>query len=377
MIILGSTGEGGWGNLIAYKPIAVFTPQSGQSAQSIIDDLEAFVAEHQARSRLIAGYLSYDFGCALLNVTPQNDDDMKLPLVMAMAYDDWREYIPDSHVAPHTIAMKPVSSRDWYHGAFQKTQAHIKAGDVYQINLAHRLEGSTKLNGRDLFDLLSKGSGADFQAYLEGPGFEILSYSPERFIKIEDGVITTSPIKGTRPRGPTPAEDKKMRSELLNSVKERAELDMITDLMRNDLGRICEVGSVSVADKRKISAYPKLWHANSTITGRLEQSVSPIRALAELMPGGSISGCPKKRALEVIDEVEAKRRGIFTGTVFIINNGVLDSNILIRTLVKKTGKLYASVANGIVYDSREDLEYQELLDKAASFLGSRSLSSDM
>jgi anthranilate/para-aminobenzoate synthase component I len=347
-----------------------FQPRAGQSAQSIIDDLENFAAENQAQDRLIVGYLSYDFGCELLDVRLKIEDDLKLPLVMALAFDNWQTYKAPAGQATPDISMRPVSSRQWYREAFKKTKAHIQAGDVYQINLAHRLEGDTNLSGLDLFKALSDGSGAGFQAYLRGPDFEILSYSPERFIKIDSDNITTSPIKGTRPRGSTPAADETMRNELLNSVKEKAELDMITDLMRNDLGQVCAVGSVQVAEKRHLTAYPRLWHANSTITGRLKPDMSAIRALASLMPGGSISGCPKKRALEVIDEVEAKRRSIFTGSLFVLNDDQLDSSILIRTLVKKAGTLYASVANGIVYDSAEDAEYQELLDKAASFLGS-------
>ena len=212
-----------------------------------------------------------------------------------------------------------------------------------------------------------KKNPVDFAVYIEGDGFEILSASLERFIKICDGKIITQPVKGTRPRGRNKEEDKKFVKELLDSEKETAELNMITDLLRNDVGKISKIGTVKLEANRLIQKCPTVWHAYSKITG--EVAVEPVEALITMFPGGSITGCPKKRAIEIIDELEPYTRGIYTGAIgHIEKNGNLDFNIAIRTIIKKEDKLYLQVGGGIVIDSTEKAEFKETIDKAMSFM---------
>lgn len=389
--ILSSNSPSGWRPTIAWNPTEVF--ECSQYDDELNDRLESFVTDQKKAGRIVTGYLSYDFGCAVHNVALSSEDDLETPIAFALAFDNWITFDKnistvhgddDFHQEVERImarsarktseslygkGLSPVWSRHDYNQAYKKIHQYIVAGDIYQANLTHRLEGTTNLRGLDIYRRLSSKSGADFQAYIGGTDFDVISMSPERFVHIADNVIETSPIKGTRPRGTTPDEDMTLKKNLLENPKDRAELDMITDLMRNDLGVISEIGSVKVIDERVLTAYPTLWHAQSLIQGKLRADITPIAALMSLMPGGSITGCPKKRAMEIIDELEVKRRGIYTGSIFTIQpTGELDSSIAIRTIVKKAEKLYLSVGGGIVYDSTESDEYEESLQKAASFL---------
>ncbi|MEK7594542.1 MAG: anthranilate synthase component I family protein [Patescibacteria group bacterium] len=396
---LASTSSKGWQTKLAWNPVDIYRPKGDYVA-----GLEAFAKQQQAKERLVIGYLSYDFGATLHCVALNTDDDLSMPLVFAASFDNWLEFnstgalvaakdVSFASEVDHILnrparplpakayeqAFRPVQSRAKYDQAFAKVQKYITAGDVYQINLAHRLEAATTSSGRDLFCALSETSRSDFQAFVEDGEFEILSLSPERFIQVKGNVIKTMPIKGTRPRGNTKEEDKELEEDLLTNDKERAELDMITDLMRNDLGEICSTGSVKVVNRRVLRAYPTLWHAHSEIQGSLRADISPMGALTHVSPGGSITGCPKKRAIEIIDELEVKRRGLYTGSIFTVQpDGSLDSNIAIRTVIKKGNQLYLSVGGGIVHDSKQASEYQESLDKAASFMvGKDSLGNDI
>lgn len=388
-----SATDAGWGDTLGWNPIAVFKPTVG-SAKEVAFQLEDFVRQQQEMDRLVIGYETYDFGCLLHGVPPTKTDSLGLPLVLAASFDSWLTFdkngatvhsngqlfasiikkIMKRSLSPlpkkaYKNTLSPTQPRGWYENAYSQIKNYITDGDIYQVNLTHQLVGSTDLGGRDLFCLLHQSSQVDFQAYIEVDGYQIMSFSPERFVKIDGRSIETSPIKGTRERGSTTIKDKALQTDLLTSPKEQAELNMITDLLRNDLGQICEVGSVEVIEKRALKAYPTLWHAHSTIKGTLEPLISPIGALTSLMPGGSITGCPKKRAIEIIDELEATRRGIYTGSIFINRpDGALDSNIAIRTMIKNGDLLYLSVGGGIVNDSVEADEYQESIDKALSFI---------
>jgi len=222
---------------------------------------------------------------------------------------------------------------------------------------------------RELFLRTLRRNPVDFPAYFEGNGFEIISASPERFIKIDTQKIETCPIKGTRPRGRTAASDKRYRRELLESAKETAELNMIIDLLRNDLGRVCQSGSVRVRGRRLVSACPAVWHTFARITGCLDEDCSSLDALLSMLPGGSISGCPKKRAMEIIDELEPVTRSVYTGVIgCILPDMRLDFSVAIRTIIKKQRRLYLPVGGGIVYDSKQTAEFKETLDKAKSFM---------
>ncbi|MEK7107227.1 MAG: anthranilate synthase component I family protein, partial [Patescibacteria group bacterium] len=262
-----------------------------------------------------------------------------------------------------TRELASFASRDEYACSFESVKSHIIDGDIYQLNLTHRLEGSTQKSSRELWSALWEKNHADFSAYIEADGFEILSASPERFISVSaDRRIGTFPIKGTRPRGANVAEDEKLKDELYGSEKETAELTMITDLLRNDIGKVCEFGSVRVAHPRIVRAFASVWHAYSHITGVCARGIRSIDALLSMFPGGSVTGCPKKRAMEIIDELEPTMRGVYAGSIgWIDPDDSADFNIAIRTLIKKGERVYLQVGGGIVYDSVEKDEYQETL----------------
>ncbi len=393
VMVLGSEASEGWQTTVAWNPASILEIPYDQTADPS-GTIEAFVEQEKAAGRLVIGYLSYDLGCMLHQVTLSTEDDLKTPLAYVASFDNWLSWsngIIDIHSKSSTYhdelaaimrrparsipssvydeGLSPTWSRDAYNHAYAKVHDYITAGDIYQTNLTHRLQGGALANGIDIYRKISAVSHADFQGYIDGTDFEIISGSPERFVRIQDGVIQTSPIKGTRPRGDSDEHDELLRADLQSNPKDNAELDMITDLMRNDLGEISEIGTVQVTERRAMTAYPTLWHTHSTIVGKLRRDVSPIAALLSLMPGGSITGCPKKRAMEIIDEVEDKRRGIYTGSLFTIRpDGSLDSNIAIRTMIKKSNDVYLSVGGGIVYDSHQNDEYEESLQKAASFV---------
>jgi para-aminobenzoate synthetase component 1 len=393
VMALASSTANGWGNRLAWDPVATFAP-AGLGPQAVQIELDAFVSAQLATKRLVIGYLSYDFGCAVQGVKLSAPDDIGSPPVYVASFDNWIESNDEGlsiHAAdpafveevraiagrpPQALPteaynrpLRPSRSRAWYDQAFKRVMEHIETGDAYQVNLARRYETTSNATGRELFSYLSVTNPADFRAYLEVADLSVLSFSPERFIRVHDRDIETSPVKGTKPRGATAVADRALKFELQNSPKELAELNMITDLMRNDLGAICAVGSVHVTHTRVLTSYPTLWHAHSTITGRLNADISPVAALTCLMPGGSITGCPKKSAIGIIDSLEAQRRGIYTGSIFTISpNGDLDSSIAIRTMVKKSTNLYLSVAGGIVYGSTSNGEFAESITKARSFM---------
>lgn len=254
------------------------------------------------------------------------------------------------------------SQKDYNH-AFARIKKYILEGDIYQVNLTYRLVSDFSGNHQDLFSKIYEKNPAPFAAYLDCGETKVLSASPERFLKLKNGQITTSPVKGTRPRGPG------MKEELMASEKEEAELNMITDLLRNDIGQVAEIGSVEVTAHRVLQKCPTVWHTYSTIEGVLRDDLHAIDLLRACLPGGSVTGCPKKRAMEIIEELEGCKRGIYTGSVAYISDcGNMDSNIVIRTLIARDGKVYLNVGGGIVADSDVKAEYQETLDKAKSFL---------
>jgi len=390
--VLDSTTSDGWTPTLAWNPVEVLDIVAGDAGRAA-QQIESFIDAQQKQGRLVVGYMSYDFGAYLHDVSLRTPDDLAMPLALLYSFDDWMTF-EDNTIAIHdasgifqqsveeimrrqprgvptrlyTKPLSPTLSREQYSSAYQKVKSYITAGDIYQVNLTHQLHGMTNVDGRYIYRWTAKNSQANYRAYIGGSEHDVISISPERFISIADNVIQTTPIKGTRPRGKTTDDDVLLRDDLLTNEKDMAELNMITDLMRNDLGEVCEVGSVKVSDERVLTAYPTLWHAHSTIRGRLSKTVSPIRALMTLLPGGSITGCPKKRAIEIIDELEVTRRGLYTGTIFVVqSDGTLDSNIAIRTMIKKQNDVYVSVGGGIVYDSDEQDEYDESLQKAAVF----------
>jgi len=247
-------------------------------------------------------------------------------------------------------------------------QEFIRAGDIYQVNLSHRLAAPWTLSGWELFQHLSAASPAPFSAYLDCGEFQIASSSPELFLRLSGAHIQTRPIKGTRPRSSDPDRDAQLAYELQTSPKELAELLMITDLLRNDLGKVCEFGSVQVPELVRLERYPQVQHLVSTVEGRLRSEVSHFAALASCFPGGSITGAPKFRAMEIIDELESVSRGPYTGALGYLGfNRESQLSIAIRSAVCKQGQAYFHVGAGIVADSIPAAEYEETLAKASGF----------
>ncbi len=245
----------------------------------------------------------------------------------------------------------------------------IGAGDLYQVNLSHRIEGSCVTDPMALFRRMAQINPAPFAAYLDAGPFQVIASSPERFLALQGERAWSSPIKGTRPRGATPEEDARLARELSSSPKERAENVMITDLVRNDLGRVAVPGSVRVVNLCALESFATVHHLVSTIEGRLFPGRDRIDLLKALFPGGSMTGAPKVRAMEVIDDLEAEERGIYAGSIgYLSLDGRLDLNIVIRTLVCSGGRAHLRVGGAIVADSDPDREFRETLDKARALL---------
>lgn len=250
----------------------------------------------------------------------------------------------------------------------------IAAGDIYQVNITHAFHGRWRGEGFALFESLRHYSPAPYSAFLNLGGREIISSSPELFLKMSGRHIRTRPIKGTRPRAQDQERDELAAYELITSPKEVAELVMITDLERNDLGQICEYGSVRVTELLKLERYEQVFHLVSTVEGEMRVDVSHVAALQACFPGGSITGAPKKRAREIIGKLEQRERGIYTGAIGYFGfNGESQFSIAIRTICKDGEDVSFAVGAGIVADSDPAREYQETLDKAAGiFLAAKN-----
>lgn len=251
-----------------------------------------------------------------------------------------------------------------YIDAVRRAKAYIAAGDVYQVNLAQRFSVPAPVRPATLFHVLRHVNPSPFGAYLNGPGWTILSVSPERFFCYDGTCVETRPIKGTRPRAKEEGADLALRDELLASGKDRAEHVMIVDLERNDLGRFCEYHTVRVPELMVCEAHPTVWHLVSTVRGVPRPGVSVIEGVRAMFPGGSITGAPKVRAMEIIDELEPVARGVYTGSIgYFSAGGRIDLNIAIRTVVHARDEAHFHVGGGIVADSDPEAEYQETLDK--------------
>jgi len=256
-----------------------------------------------------------------------------------------------------------------YCKAVEKVKDYIAAGDIYQANLSQRFSAGFEGDPWSLYKRLRRINPAPFAAYLNFPEVKVLCDSPERFLKKEGRLVETRPMKGTRPRGRTQTEDRRMKTDLENSIKDKAENLMIVDLERNDLGKVCEYGSVKVSELEVVETYPTVFQMVSSVKGKLRKNVDAVDCLKACFPGGSITGAPKVRAMEIIDELEPTRRNIYTGAVGYLGfDGDMDLNIAIRTIIVKDKKVYFQVGGGIVADSKPDEEYRETLVKAKALM---------
>jgi para-aminobenzoate synthetase component 1 len=278
---------------------------------------------------------------------------------------------PPPSALPAGPPRSNFASPEAYRAAVQRVVDYILAGDIFQANLSQRFlaELPEGLTAFDLYRRLRARNPAPFAAFMELDGVAIGSASPERFLKLEGGRVETRPIKGTRPRGGTPEEDARLAAELLASEKDRAENVMIVDLLRNDLSRVCREHTVETPEVCVLESFATVHHLVSTVQGTLRQGTDAVDLLRATFPGGSITGAPKIRAMEIIAELEPTRRGPYCGALLWLGqDGAMDSAITIRTFAAKDGKVAFQAGGGIVADSEPAAEYQETLDKARALL---------
>lgn len=365
------------------------------------------------------GYFSYDL-CHFIEKLPQNAvDDLNLPELYLGFYDaivvfDHQEnktYIistgfpeldedkrlrrararieelrntvmlaPPPIIAKETVATKTKKlkanfSHADYLEAVSKAREYICAGDIFQVNLSQRLEVDINIEPYELYKRLRAINPAPFANYFNFDEVSIVGASPERFLKLRGDWVETRPIKGTKPRGKTPKQDKALAASLKKSVKDRAENIMIVDLERNDIGRVCRYGTVKVKELAILETYPTVFHLTSTVVGQMREGMNAVDLLKATFPGGSITGAPKVRAMEIIDELEPTCRGVYTGSLgYMSFSGDMDLNIVIRTFIVKDNRAYFQVGGAIVYDSEPEAEYIETIDKGRALIRALGLS---
>jgi para-aminobenzoate synthetase component I len=363
-------------------PISIVTAAPSRIVRgslSQIDELEKLLAEQQSTCDLpfpaggAFGWIDYDcnfcFGIYEQVLCYEHDSSQWWSLGNLDQLIVAPEPEPKPEPKPEFVHIGPFHSnfsRQDYLLRVRSIIDYIAAGDIYQVNLTQRFEASVDASNLfSLYCLLRKSSPAPMAAYLNLEQTEVLSSSPETFLKITGREVETRPIKGTRARFSDPKKDEVSTEDLKNSAKEHAELIMITDLERNDLGQICEFGSVKVPQLVELEMHEHVFHLVSSVTGTLQQNISHLQAIAACSPGGSITGAPKKRAREIIEEFETVPRGIYTGAIGYIGfNQRTQLNIAIRTLIKTGNTLHYHVGAGIVADSDPEHEYEETIQKA-------------
>jgi anthranilate/para-aminobenzoate synthase component I len=340
--------------------------------------MEASVKEPWPDGRWV-GYLSYDLGRLFETIPSVARNQPALPL-FAFTYhsnhDNHLRCLFEKQFDTTSAPLRSNFTRPAYEDAVRRAIDYIRAGDVFQVNLSQRFSCGLREHPRAIYDRLRAASPAAYGAYLDYGHLALICNSPELFFRVTpqpDGThkIVTRPIKGTRPRLPG------MEATLRESIKDQAELNMIVDLERNDLGRICEIGSVKVTQPREIEAHPTVYHGVATIEGTLRPDVTFLDILRATFPGGSITGAPKIRAMEIIEALEPARRGPYCGAIgYIAADGSMEFNIAIRTMIVKDGLVHVPVGGGIVADSNPADEYEETLVKAQAMFAALGVSMD-
>ncbi|MBZ6395140.1 MULTISPECIES: aminodeoxychorismate synthase component 1 [Pantoea] len=283
----------------------------------------------------------------------------------------WLAQWPEREAVPFSLTSQWQSNLNYadYAARFAAVQAYIQAGDCYQVNLAQRFQAGYQGDEWQAICALIQANRAPFSAFLRLPHSAILSLSPERFLSLNDKQIETRPIKGTRPRCADPIADRQQADDLQNAEKDRAENLMIVDLLRNDIGRVAVPGSVSVPELFVVEPFPAVHHLVSTVRAQLPEDLQATDLLRACFPGGSITGAPKIRAMEIIDQLEPQRRNAWCGSIgYLSLCGRMDTSITIRTLIAEGQQLYCAAGGGIVADSEVQAEYQETLDKVSRIL---------
>ena len=349
----------------------------------------------------LIGYLSYDFGRQLEQLPALSRDDLQLPDAQLGLYawaliSDHQQassqlvFHPSLEAserqrliqlfsqptqvlsAPFSLKqpMRPDISAEQYEQALERIQRYIQAGDCYQVNYTQRFSAQCEGDAWSAYCALRAACPTPFSGFMSlGQDNAIASLSPERFVRVSQNQVETRPIKGTRPRGKNPAEDAANAAELLASPKDRAENLMIVDLLRNDLGRTCRIGSVSVPELFTLESYPNVHHLVSSVVGELAEGKDALDLIGDSFPGGSITGAPKIRAMQIIDELEPTRRSLYCGSLLYLDvRGEMDSSIAIRSLLIKDGRVSCWGGGGIVADSDWQAEYQESITKVKVLL---------
>ncbi len=354
----------------------------------------------------LLGYLSYDLKDVLERLPRTSVEDLTLPhfyftapailVIHDKIRKDTRIYIPRltgkgfpgeeallekfhcaldapapvlSPFAGNPAGFKSNFTRPLYMDAIRRIREYIAAGDVYQVNMSQRFQMEFSGDPFHLFQRLYKENPAPFFAFIQAGDHQIVSTSPERFLLQEGKRVETRPIKGTRPRGDTPEADIANAEDLCRSRKDDAELSMIVDLLRNDIGKVCQAGSVRVVEHKRLEAYQNVYHLVSRIVGILDPDKNGIDLIRAAFPGGSITGCPKIRSMEIIDELETRRRHLYTGSIgYISFHDTMDFSVAIRTAAVTGGQIIFSVGGGIVYDSDPADEYEETLHKGNTLM---------
>ena len=290
-----------------------------------------------------------------------------LELAAAALHGDARTASPPT--ADRRAAFESECGQAAFAERVRTVKEYIRDGDTFQANVSHRLRAPAAVHPVDTFDAVRRVNPAPYSALVEFPGVDLVSASPELLLEIEGDRLATEPIAGTRPRGETPAEDEALERDLLTDEKERAEHAMLVDLERNDLGKVSEYGSVDVTEYRRVDRYSEVMHLVSLVEGRRREGCSLADAVGAVFPGGTITGAPKPRTMEIIDEVESSRRGPYTGSIGVFGfDGRATLNIVIRTLVHYDDEYRLRVGAGVVHDSVPELEYGETLDKARALV---------
>ncbi|GAA3901541.1 aminodeoxychorismate synthase component I [Halomonas cibimaris] len=338
----------------------------------------------------LMGYWGYDLGCQHHGIASAQPAATSLPAARLGLYDwaivldhrrreawlaatparaeevqQWLEQPAGAGEDFHLVApFRPDMSQDDYAERFARVQHYIRAGDCYQINLAQRLSARYRGDAWDAYCRLRRATPTPFSAFMAWGDKAVMSLSPERFIRVRNGQVETRPIKGTRPRGATPEDDRAQAQALLQSEKDRAENVMIVDLLRNDLGRVCRPGSVRVPALCGLESYPNVHHLVSVVQGELAAGASPLALLEAAFPGGSITGAPKIRAMQIIDALEPCQRSLYCGSLgYVDARGHMDTSIAIRTVLADGETLSVWGGGGLVADSDLHAEYTETLDK--------------
>lgn len=404
--------------LVPYHTVSVAQGQlqvDGKSHEGTAETyLKAYLKKHYQANRTslpltagAIGYVSYDYGLALHGMKSRHTPAFPLPDMKWVFYDFFIIEHRQSHTVwfaangqtmpaeallaqmeekirtrlqerpssrtsenpQYALAVQADSTPESYRKALQKLRDYLFAGDVYVTNFTSTLTVQSCCPPYTFFSRLRRDNPSPFGAYLQYGSYQIISASMERLLCLRDDQIETRPIKGTRRRGKTPTEDKKLRQELAQSQKDQSELLMIVDLERNDLHKICRPGSVSVPTLFAIEPYATVFHLVANVTGTLRPGQTAIDALMALFPGGSITGAPKRRAMEIIDELEFSRRQLYTGTIgYLSLNGNCDLNIIIRTAVHHDDRYTIGVGGGITAESDVHFEYEEIWQKAKALL---------